>query len=521
MSAALFPGPMATAADPMIFRRGNEAEPATLDPHLSGASWENNIIGDLFVGLTTEDADGKPMAGAAESWTVSPDGLVWTFKLRPGLVWSDGAPLTADDFAFGFQRLFDPKTAAQYASVQYAIKNGEAVNGGKLPPDQVGVRARDARTLEIELANPTPYLLGILTHYTAFPIPRHVFQRYGSEWIKPGHIVSNGAYKLLEWKAHEVIKVVKNPLFYDAKNVAIDEVYYYPTDDQIAALNRFRAHELDANIGTHGFPMSQYAWLQENMPGQARIFPMLGSEYIALNVRKGPFTDPRLRKAVSLCIDRTLLTDKVTRDGQVPAYAFVPPGIANYHNTARVAFAEQPMEQRRAEAKRLLTEAGYTADKPFTFEFLYMISIDSRRSVVAQAAMLKQCNITMRLIGNEPKIHYDSLRQADFTAAQARWGGDYNDPNTFLFLLDSRSGAYNYSGYKSAAFDRLMDEATTTLDLEKRANILARAEQTALDDAPVLPMSYFSSKSLVAPYVKGYVDNVANINRARWLRIER
>ena len=274
MSAALFPGPMATAADPMIFRRGNEAEPATLDPHLSGASWENNIIGDLFVGLTTEDADGKPMAGAAESWTVSPDGLVWTFKLRPGLVWSDGAPLTADDFAFGFQRLFDPKTAAQYASVQYAIKNGEAVNGGKLPPDQVGVRARDARTLEIELANPTPYLLGILTHYTAFPIPRHVFQRYGSEWIKPGHIVSNGAYKLLEWKAHEVIKVVKNPLFYDAKNVAIDEVYYYPTDDQIAALNRFRAHELDANIGTHGFPMSQYAWLQEIMPGQARIFPM-------------------------------------------------------------------------------------------------------------------------------------------------------------------------------------------------------------------------------------------------------
>jgi oligopeptide transport system substrate-binding protein len=508
------------AAGPMVFHRGNDAEPTSLDPHIVGAHWEIIIVGDLFLGLTTQDPAGKPIPGAAESWTTSADGLIWTFKLRPGLVWSDGTPMSAEDYVFGFQRLLDPKTAAQYASIQYVIKNAEAVNSGKLPPAQVGVQAPDARTLVIQLENPTPYLPGLLAHPTAFPIPRHVYAKYGSAWINPAHVVSNGAYKLVEWKAHEYVKAVKNPLFYDARNVAIDEVYYYPTDDQAAALKRYRAGELDANLGTRGFPISQAAWLKENMPGQARTYPTLGSEYITFNMRKPPFSDIRLRTAVALCLDRPVLAEKVVRDG-VPADSFVPPGIDNYHNAAHLKFTEQPIAERRAEAKRLLAEAGYTADKPFSFPFAYMISQDSRRSVVAQAAMLKECNMVMRMIGNEPKIHYDALRQADFTAAQARWGADYDDPNTFLYLLDSRSGPYNFSGYKNPAFDRLMDEASSTLDLEKRAAILAQAEQIALDDVPITPISYFSSKSLVAPYVKGYVDNVANVNRTRWLRIER
>jgi len=512
--------PPATAANPVVLHRGNDAEPGSLDPHLMGAHWEAVILGDLFLGLTTEDPKGEPMPGAAESWTVSADGLVWTFKLRPGLVWSDGAALTAEDYVFGFQRLLDPKTAAQYASIQYVIKNAQAVNTGKLEPDQVGVRARDAQTVEIELEYPTPYLLGLLTHPTAFAVPRHAYEKFGAAWIKPGNAVSNGAYILTEWKAHEFVKAVKNPLFYDAKNVAIGEIFFYPTDDQSAALKRYRAGELDLNLGTRGFPISQRAWLEKNMPGQARTMPILGNEYIALNVRKAPFNDPRLRTALSLCLDRAVLTEKVVRDG-IPATSFVPPGIDNYHNTAHITFADQPIEQRRVEARRLLAEAGYTAEKPFIFEYKYMVSIDSRRSIVAQAAMLKQCNIIVRLIGNEPKIHYDALRQADFTAGQARWGADYNDPNTFLFLLDSRSGAYNYSGYKNLTFDALMDEANATFDLDKRADLLAQAEQVALDDAAVIPVSYYTSKGLVAPHVKGYIDNVANFNRTRWLWIER
>lgn len=518
-SLALLTAAPADAAS--VLRRGNQAEPGTLDPQLSSLAWENSIIGDLFLGLTTEDVNGKPTAGSAESWATSPDGLVWTFKLRPGLFWSDGTPVTAADFVAGIHRVLDPKTAAIYASILYVIKGAEAANSGKLPLNDVGVRARDDHNLEITLEAPTPYLIGLLTHQTAYPIPRHVYERFGSDWVKPGNMVSNGPYKLVEWKAHEHIKAVKNLFFYDAANVAIDEVIYYPTDDTNAALNRFRAGELDVNLGTRGFPSSQIPWLKENMPGQARITPMLGSEYIALNIRRPPFSDARTRRAVSLCLDRSVLTDKVLRDGQIPSYSFVPPGIDNYNNAAKLDFAERSMDERRAEAKKLLAEAGFGPGKPLTFEYLYMISIDSRRSVVAQAAMLKECNIIARLIGNEPKVHYDSVRAADFTAAQARWGADYNDPQTFLFLLETRSGSYNYGGYSSATYDKLVDEGRVTPDLDRRAGILARAEQTALDDSAIVPLSFFSSKSLVAPYIKGYADNVADVNRTRWMRIEK
>ncbi len=517
LSATTLP---AYAAGPVVFHRGNQAEPTTLDPDQVGTAWEFDIVGDLFLGLMTEDINAKPIPGAAESWSTSPDGLVWTFKLRPGLVWSDGEPLKASDFVFGFRHLQDPKTAAQYASIQYVIKNAEAVNSGKLPVTDVGVRAVDTHTVEITLEAPAPYLLGLMSHWTAFPIPEHVYKKYGDGWVKPGNMVSNGAYTLVDWKAHAYVKAAKNPLFFDAKNVAIDEVYYYPTDDVSSALSRFRAGELDANIGTRGFAMSELPWLKENMPGQAHVATMLGNEYISLNARRPPFTDARLRKAVSLCIDRAVLTEKVLHDG-VPAYSFVPPGIDNYHNTARLDFADKSMTERRAEAKRLLAEAGYTPDKPFTFEYLYMISIDSRRSVIAQAAMLKECSIVARLIGNEPKIHYDALRQGDFTAAQARWGADYNDPQTFLYLLDSRSGANNFGGYSNPKYDALMDQARTTLDLERRAEILANAEQIALDDSPVVPLSLFTSKSLIAPYVKGYADNAIGFHRTRWMRLER
>ena len=505
----------------MVLHRGNQAEPGTLDPQLSSLAWENAVIGDLFLGLTTEDVAGKPIAGAAESWTTSPDGLVWTFTLRPGVVWSDGTPVTAGDFVASIQRLLDPKTAAIYASVLYPIKNAEAANSEKVPLDDVGVHARDDRTVEITLETPTPYLLGLLTHQTAYPIPRHVLEKFGADWVKPGNMVSNGPYKLVEWKAHEHIKTVKNPLFYDAANVAIDEVIYYPTDDTNAALNRFRAGELDVNLGTRGFPASQIPWLMENMPGQARITPMLGSEYIVLNIRRAPFSDMRLRRAVSLCLDRGVLTDKVVRDGQVPAYSFVPPGIDNYDNAAKLDFIDRTMDERRTEAKQLLAEAGFGPGKPLTFEYLYMISIDSRRSVVAQAAMLKECNIILRLIGNEPKVHYDSVRAGDFTAAQARWGADFNDPQTFLFLLETRAGSYNYGGYSSATYDKLVDDGRFTLDLGKRAGILARAEQILLDDSAVVPLSFFSSKNLVAPYIKGFADNAADVNRTRWMRIEK
>jgi oligopeptide transport system substrate-binding protein len=518
----LFGQPAAASDELMALHRGNSSEPGSLDPHQASTTWENNIVGELFMGLTTDDAAGQPIPGAAESWTVSEDGLTWTFKLRPGALWSDGVPVKASDVVFGFQRILDPKTAARYAFVVYPVKNAAAINSGDLPKDQVGVRALDDLTVEIVLEEPTPYLPGLLTHYTTFPIPEHAVNKLGSDWLKPGKMVSNGAYVLENWAPNDHVKIVKNTLFYDAANVAIDEVYFYPTDDQSTALNRYRAGELDANLGSNGFPSSQIEWLEENMPDQYYITPQLANGYIALNLRKPPFSNKKIRRAFAMCIDRETLAEKVARDGRLPAYSFVPPGISNYNTAAQLDFAQWSMDERRAEAVRLMAETGYDEENPLIFEYLYMMTgAEARRSAAVLAGMLKRCNMVARTIAHESRIHYDMVHGGDYTAATAAWSADYDDPHTFLFLIDSRAGVYNYGGYHNPEYDRLMDQAAVTLNIEERANILSQAEQIALDDIAVVPTSVRTSKMLVAPYVKGFVPNANMYHRSRWMRIEK
>ncbi|TAL03843.1 MAG: peptide ABC transporter substrate-binding protein [Rhodospirillaceae bacterium] len=512
---------IASAVANETLRRGNGTEPGTLDPLLTDSEWEREIANDMFLGLTTEDTAGKPIPGAAESWTVSADGLVWTFKLRPGLAWSDGVPLTASDFVLSFRRLLDPKTAAKYASIQYVIKNAAAVNSGKMPLENLGVHAPDDRTVEITLEAPTPYLPGLMSHTTAMPVPERVIRRFGENWVKPAQMVSNGAYVLAEDSPHNYVRLTKNPRFYDAAHVAIDEVIFYPIEDENVALTRFRARELDINVTTSGFPINQLSWLQQNMPGEAHIVPALANQYLVFNLRRPPFDDSRVRRAVSLCIDREILTAKVLKDGSTSAYAFVPPGIANYPNPARLDFASWPMVQRIAEAKRLLAEAGYNTDHPFTVEHRYMNSVASRRMAIAGAAMLKECGIIVHLLVNEPKVFYRTIQEGDFSMATAMWGADYNDAQNFLYLLDSRSVGFNYGGYSNPKFDVLLDQARTEIDVAKRAALLSQAEQIALDEVAVAPLNFPSTRTLVAPYVKGYVDNAVNSHPTRWMRLER
>lgn len=504
-----------------ILRRGNDAEPESLDPHRVGSHWENSVLGDMFLPLTTEDPKANPIPGAAERWTTSADGLTWTFTLRPGLVWSDGEPLKASDFVFGFRRLLDPKTAARYAFVQYVIKNAAQANAGKVPLDQVGVRAPDDRTVEITLEAPTPFLPGLLTHYTAYPIPEHAVRKYGDDWIKPGVMVSNGAYTLAEWIPHDHIALKKNPRFYDAANVAIDTVHFIPLEIESTAFARYRAGQIDAYLGKSGFPIEDLPIVNRDFPGQAHLVPQLSIEYIVGNMRKPPFDDARVRRAVSLCLDRDLLVAKVYKAGFVPAYSFVPPGTAGYHNAAQLDFKDWPMDKRRAEARRLLTEAGYSAKRPLEFEFRTMAITRSRKVIVTSSALLKECGITAHIFLSESKVYYTALQMFDFTLGMAAWSADYNDPHTFLYLLDSRAGAYNYQGYANPAFDRLMDQAQQTQDLEVRAGILAQAEQLALDESAVIPMAVSSYRELVAPYLKGYQENATSIHRTRWMRLER
>src|SRR6185437_7863586 len=275
-----------TAAKPgeMVFNRGNAAEPMSLDPHHVQGNWELNIVGDMMVGLTTEDADAKPIPGAAERWEQSEDGKSWTFHLRDHH-WSDGMPVTAQDFVFAWRRILDPKTASTYAYFLYLIKNGEAVNTGKMPGSELGVKAPDDKTLIVELEHPVPFMLQYVMHVTTYPLPRHLVEAKGDAWTKPGTYVSNGAYLLSEWSPNDHVTLVKNPTFYDAGSVKIDRTIFYPTTDYEAALKRLRAGELDIQ---DRMPAQQITWLRANMPEVLHLNPVLNTEYLVANMAQKP-----------------------------------------------------------------------------------------------------------------------------------------------------------------------------------------------------------------------------------------
>ena len=504
------------AAAKQVLRVANMGEPASLDPHFMSGTWENNIAGEMFLALLTEDAKGDAIPGAAESWTISEDGKTYIFKLRDHQ-WSDGTPVTAKDFQYAFRRVLNPETAAEYASLLYIIKNAEAVNTGKLPVDQLGVKALDDKTLKIELVGPAPYFLSLLTHYTAYPLPAHVVEKYGKDWTKPEHMVSNGPYTLVEWLPNTHVKLAKNPKFYDAANVAIDEIIYYPQEDRAAVLKRFRAGEVDI---TRDFPSDQIDWLRKNLPEETRIAPYLGTYYYPINTAKAPFNDVRVRKALSMAVNREILTEKVLKTGEIPAYSFVPPGTANYGEPAYVDWKGLSFGERIRQAKALLAEAGFGPDNPLKFQLRYNTSENHKRIAIAVAQMWKQLGVQVELFNSEVKVHYADLKQGNFDVARAGWIADYNDAQNFLYLLETRTGANNYGRYSNPEFDRLMMEAEKTADLKKRADLMRKAEALAMADQPIIPIYYYVSKNLVSKRVQGWQDAVNDIHRARWMTLK-
>lgn len=500
-----------------VLRRGNGTEPDTLDPHLSASVWENNIIADMFLGLTTDAANGDIIPGAAESWTVSDDGLVYTLTLRDGLVWSDGVPVTASDAVFGFQRILDPKTAAKYASLLYLVKNAEAVNMGRMDPSAVGVKALNPKTVEITLENPAPFFPQLLAHYITFPIPQHVVERHGDDWVKPGKMVSNGPFVLAEWLPNTHVKLVKNPRFYDADNVAIDTVYYYPIEDARTALKMFKSGEIDMNITTSAFPGNQIKQVMAELPGEARTYPYLSVMFIPMNINRPPFDDVRVRKAVSMLIDRETINDRVLAVGSLSAYSIVPPLTANYTPGPKLDFADLSKEARFAEAKRLLADAGYGPDNPLEFELIFRNSYDNGRRMSAIAAMLKRAGVIANIVGLEARISYARLEEKDYEMGDAGWTADYNDPYNFLYLFLCDAGPLNWSGYCDPEYDALLDQASKTLDMTERAKIMAQAEQLMLDAHPVVPVDFTTVRTLISRRVKGFEDNIGNTHRTRFM----
>jgi oligopeptide transport system substrate-binding protein len=507
----------ATAQAEMVLRIGNVGEPETLDPHGAAGTWENRVIGDMFMGLTTEDVHAETVPGAAESWTVSDDGLTYTFKLR-NHTWSDGVPVTADDFAYGLRRILDPGFPAKYASLLYPIANAELVKTGQEQIENLGVRAIDDKTLEIKLNSPTPYFIDQLTHYTAFPVPRHKVEELGADWIKPGNIVSNGPYTVVEWIPNSQITAVKNEKFHDAANVKVDKVIYYPDEDRNAVTKRFRAGEIDYAAD---FASEQIDWLKENLPAETRISPYLGIYYYPINNTRAPFSDERVRRALSMAIDREAIVDKVLKTGEIAAYSFVPPGTGNYGEPAYVEWKDLAYPERVAKAKALLEEAGFGPGNPLKLTLSYNTSENHKKIAIAVAAMWKQLGVEAELFNSEVKVHYNSLEENDFDVARAGWIADYNDPQNFLFLLQTSSGKLNYGRYSNPEFDKLMDEAAKTNNLDARAALLRQAEARMLADSATIPIYYYVSKNLVQQYVKGWEPNTKDIHRTRYITVER
>ena len=500
-----------------VLRVGNMGEPESLDPHFVQGTWENRIVGNMFLGLTTEDPFATPIPGAAESWTISDDGKTYTFKLRDH-TWSDGTPVTAGDFEYSLRRILLPETAAEYASLLFPIANAEQVNSGKAAPETLGVRAIDDKILEVKLVGPTPYFLEQLTHYTAFPVPRHLVEKHGQAWTKPENIAVNGPYTLKNWVPNDQVVLIKNEKFYDAASLKIDTAVYYPQEDRTAVQKRFRAGEID---WASDFASDQFEWLKSNLAEETRVAPYLGIYYYPMNMRKPPFDDKRVRLALSMAVNREIITDKVLKTGEVPAYSFVPPGAGGYGNPSMVNWMDMPYDARVEKAKSLLKEAGYDASNPLKFTLSYNTSENHKRIAIAVASMWKQkLGVETELFNSEVKVHYSSLNSAKFSIARAGWIADYNDAQNFLYLLESRTGPNNYSGFADPKFDKLMSDASVTADMDTRSSLMAKAEAIAMEEQPIIPIYYYVSKNLVSENLTGWESNAKDVHRIRYMDLK-
>lgn len=502
--------------DVPTLRRGISAQVDTLDPHKSSAAWENIIIGDMMIGLMTDGADGEPQLGMASSYEVDATGTVWTFKLGDH-VWSDGQPVTANDFVFAFRRLQDPAVASQYSSLLWLVKNAEKVNALELPPEELGIRAIDDKTVEITLEYPAPYLLGLLTHYTTFPVPQHVVEQYGDAWIQPQNIVVNGPYKLVYWRTGDQLVADKNPTGFGAAEACFDRVAYFEIADENAYENKIAAGELDVNNVFSGPRQSE---IEAKFPGWVRTTPGLLTTYWSFNQTKPPFNDVRVRKALAISLDREFMVRNVMTPGFVPAYALVPPKIANYDvPRPEVSWKDQPRAERLAEAKRLLEEAGFGPNNPLKFEFIHRNTGDNPK--VAPVAQSNWAEIAPwvqpEIVRQETKVLYSRLRLTDFQISDGAWLADFDDPINFLYLLDSKTGQQNYGKYANPEYDALLADAKNQLDLTKRAELFAEAEKLMLEEYPITPMWVQVTQNLVDPTLTGWEENAKDNHRSRFL----
>jgi oligopeptide transport system substrate-binding protein len=491
---------------------GNSAEPVSLDPAKIDGVWENVIVSQLQIGLTDRDPEGRVIPAMATSWSTSPDGLAWTFRLRDAQ-WSDGAPVTADDYVFAMRRVLDPKTASYSAFLLFPLKNAVKVNAGKLPVTALGVEAPDPHTVVIRLEHPWLTLPLYTSTRVMWPVPRHVVERWGDAWSKPAHYVGNGPYNLVSWRLGDSVVIQKNPRFWDADRVCFDRITFYPSSDAIASERRVRAGALDVSTTVQS---NRIAFLRRTGMGPfLRVAPLSGVTYLAFNLKDPALADVRVRQALSMAIDREFITRKLLRGGQTPAYSLVPRGMDGYPEGPVVYWAGWSFARRQAEARRLLAAAGYGPDHPLKFVVKHRNSADPLLFLPAIQADWKAVGALAELQQNDVQVAYQEYEIHDFQVGDAGWVSE--DPIVFLDLSRADTGGQNYGQYDNPAYDAELNAATAAVDPQLKAEHMRQAEAILLADAPIAPVYFISSRNLVHPAISGWVDNPSDTHAAHWL----
>jgi oligopeptide transport system substrate-binding protein len=483
--------------------RGLGPEPDALDIHLAQSLAALNVLRDLHEGLVTLDAEGNLIPGIARSWSVSEDALRWEFELNPAARWSDGSTVKADDFVAGWLRALDPKTAAPMAGLLDPVAGARQMRLGLTDRTGLGIYADGADRLVIELEQPTPWFLELLTHPLTFP------------WARADKTLFSGPFVLVERVPGARITLAANPHFRAADTVALRELVWHVIEEPSVELARYRAGQLHI---TETIPPGRLGWMREQFGEQLRIAPYLGTFFLTFNVGRPPFAGkPALRRALSLVIDRELLTDRVLGAGEIPAWGLVPPGMPGWPESPEHQAA--PLPERIAEAQRLYQQAGYGNRRPLRTELRFNTSLTHRRLAVAVAAMWKQhLGVETRLVNEEWKVFVANRRQGRITEiVRGGWIADWRDAGNFLQLFQSQS-PLNYAFFSDSAFDQHMDMAASTRG-EMRLHWLRQAERRVIEQAALIPLYYYVSRHLVKPEVRGFKDNAMDIHLSRWLAL--
>ena len=486
-----------------VLHRGNGAEVQTLDPHLAEGVPAANILDDLYEGLVTLGKGNRIAPGVAKSWEIMDNGTRYLFRLRRNARWSKGDPLTAEDFVYGFRRVINPATRSTGAQFLSPIAGADAIMHDGAAPESLGVTALEPYLLEIRLKAPTPYFMTLLKERFSFPVHRKTIETYGNQFSRSGRLVSNGAYMLKDWVVQSHVRLKKNAHYWNADQAAIEEVVYYPVEDQSSELKRYRAGELDY---TYEIPNSQFNWVQDNLGDELKIHPYAGIYYFGYNLTKPPFKDNlKLRKALSLAINREVITRKITGMGERPAYSWVPDVFSGYSSQS-LKHKEKSQQARNAIARELYQEAGYSRDRPLEVEIRYNTSENHKKITIAVAAMWKQVlGVKTRLLNEEWKVFLNNRSQKQVTQVfRAGFIGYY--PFAYLELMHSNH-QMNDTGYANPEYDTLIERAAVESDAAQRTRLMQQAEQMILNDQVLIPLYVYVSKHLVKPYVEGYESN--------------